>query len=249
MEEKKFNLSLNKDIVNIYDIPDCAKKLPFAKNIIFYPLDFNFSESDKHIEENNIPRIIHLIWVGDNEKPNYFDNNVNKWKELMPSWEVRIWTNNDITTEHFPEEIINLLNDVKKGAQKADIMRYFIMEKYGGFYLDADITPHRSLEPLITQIPDGKVIICHDLPLTWQYISIGFFAAIPNHPLFQLTTQLVYKATINTEDIHMHTGPRLLGEAVSKLTDNKIVLLPTELFYRNLHFNERFGNHFYAKEW
>ena len=228
------------------NIPDCAKHLHFAKNIIFYPLQFQYLNEPK---ENDIPRIAHLIWVGDNPRPNYFDNNVSKWKELMPLWEIRVWTNDDINLQHFPESVIDLLSQVKKGAQKADIMRYFIMEKYGGIYLDSDVTPHRSLEILKTQMPNAKAIICHDLPLTWQYISIGFFAAVPNHPLFKLTTELVVKSTLNTPDLHMHTGPRLFGEAVSQLTGHKIVLLPTEYFYRNLDFNERFGHHFYAKEW
>jgi hypothetical protein len=87
------------------------------------------------------------------------------------------------------------------------------------------------------------------LPLTWQYISIGFFAAVPNHPLFKLTTKLVLNAKINTEDLHMHTGPRLLGEAVYQLVGHQIILIPTEYFYRNLDYDGRFGNHFYAKEW
>jgi mannosyltransferase OCH1-like enzyme len=234
-------------VVDINYIPDCSKHLHFAKNIIFYPLNFNSLLNET--TENNIPRIAHLIWVGDNPRPNYFDSNVNKWRELMPLWQIRVWTNADITLEHFPEKVIELLSKVQKGAQKADIMRYFIMEKYGGVYLDSDVTPHTSLESLKTKIPDAQAVLCHDIPLTWQYISIGFFAAVPNHPLFKLTTELVFQSTINTEDLHMHTGPRLLGEAVYQLSGHKIVLLPSLYFYHNVNYNERFGHHFYAKEW
>lgn len=231
-------------------IPEYSKNVPFVKNIIFYPLNFNYADEIKDNEkENDIPRIAHLIWVGDNARPDYFDNNVNKWKELMPLWEIRVWTNEDITVEHFPEKVIKVLSTVNKGAQKADIMRYFIVEKYGGVYLDSDITPHRSLEILKTKIPDAKVILCHDLPLTWQYISIGFFAAVPHHPLFQLATELVMNVPLNTEDLHMKTGPRLLGEAVYHLSGHKLILLPHEYFYRNLHYDQRFGHHFYAKQW
>ena len=141
-----------------------------------------------------------------------------------------------------------MLKIVEKGAQKADIMRYFIIEKYGGIYLDSDITPHLSMKPLIN-IENANVILCHDLPLTWEYISIGFFAAVPHHPLFQTTCQLCYHAKLNTDDLHLHTGPRLLGDAVSKLKNNKIVLLPTKFFYRNENYDGRFGHHFYAKDW
>jgi mannosyltransferase OCH1-like enzyme len=229
-----------------YAIPECAKHLHFAQNILFYPLNFHLEEIQ---EENDIPRIAHMIWVGNDSRPEYFDANANKWKELMPQWEVRIWTNDDLTLEHFPQETLDLLENVKKGAQKADIMRYFIIEKYGGVYVDSDITPHNSLETLITKVPGGKAIICHDLELTWPYVINAFFAAVPNHPLFQIASKLAMIATINTENLHMHTGPRLLGEAVSKLEENKIVLLPIDYFYRNLDYNGRYGNHFYAKKW
>lgn len=228
------------------NIPDHARHLSFAQNIDFFP--FNFDETDIK-KENEIPRMAHLIWVGNNDRPSHFNSNVKKWRELMPDWEIRVWTNDHINTHHFPQEVIDLLHTVEKGAQKADIMRYFIMETCGGIYLDSDITPHRSLESLITHAPGAEVILCHDLPLTWKYIINAFFAAVPNHPLFKLCTELVVKATMNTHDLHMHTGPRLLGEAVSRLRGHKMILLPLEYFYRNLHYNGRFGHHFYAKDW
>jgi mannosyltransferase OCH1-like enzyme len=225
----------------------------FLKRITFYPENYEFAKNNISFK-NSIPRIIHLIWVGETKAPVYFDIHVKKWQELMPNWEIRVWKNKDITIQHFPEKIINILQNVEKGAQKADIMRYFIMEKYGGVYLDSDITPHKSLEPLMEI--DTKVILCHDLPLTWQYISIGFFAAEPYHPLFKLASELCYSATINTEDLHMQTGPRLLGESIFRLDENKIeiktneiTLLPIKFFYRNENYEGRFGHHFYAKMW
>jgi mannosyltransferase OCH1-like enzyme len=165
---------------------------------IYYDnFEFDYNKENKESKDvNQIPRIIHLIWVGDNPKPNYLLDNLNKWKELMPSWDIKLWTNNDISTKHFPLNIIKLLNKVNKGAQKADIMRYYIMAKYGGFYLDSDVTPYRSLEPLITQLPNINAILCHDFELTWAYISIGFFSAIPNHPIFIKACELVNNALI-----------------------------------------------------
>uniref|UniRef100_A0A6C0HSK9 Glycosyltransferase n=1 Tax=viral metagenome TaxID=1070528 RepID=A0A6C0HSK9_9ZZZZ len=226
-----------------FEIPECAKYLPFSENIIFYPDNYEFENPDTI--ENDIPKIIHLIWVG-NEPPSYFELYLKKWKELMPDWEVRYWSNKDITVEHFPQSIIDKINLCEKGAQKADIMRYFIIEKYGGFYVDSDVTPHRSFEPLLKI--DAKAIICHDLPLTWKYIINAFFGGVPHHTLFQNACSLCYNIVINTEDIHMQSGPRLFGEAVSKVS-NKIVLLPTKFFYRNENYDGRFGNHFYAKCW
>ena len=163
-----------------------------------------------------------------------------------------LWSNNDITTKHFPLNIVYLLNKIKKGAQKADIMRYFIIEKYGGIYLDADVYPINSLNPLINQLPNTECILCHDTDLTWNYISIGFFASIPNHPLFQITCMLCDEVIINTEDIHLNSGPALLGKALEifvKKEELSILLLPSKYFYHNNNVIEKFGSHLYKKEW
>jgi mannosyltransferase OCH1-like enzyme len=204
-----------------------------------------------------IPKKLHMIWVGENKEPDYVSNNYNKWKLLMPDWEIKLWTNNDITSDYFP---IDLIEKCIKGVQKADIMRYFIINKFGGVYMDCDVTPYKSLEPIITNYKT-PLIICHDLEVTWGYIAIGFFASVPNHPAFNELCDKCHQVILNTEDIHMHTGPRLFGQVIEKYK-NDFTLLPVESFYRNIKgdmwlngykrdddVETRFGHHFYAKEW
>jgi hypothetical protein len=61
---------------------------------------------------------------------------------------------------------------------------------------------------------------------------------------------MCYKALLNTEDIHLKTGPFLLGHAVAKTSMvEKAYLLPVKAFYRNEDYSERFGYHTYAKMW
>ena len=225
-------------------------------NIELIPKNYIFSK-----DAPVIPPIVHLIWVGDAEQPPYIEKYIQQWQTLMPTWKIRLWKNADISEQEFPPTAVKKINSCIKGAQKADIMRYFIIYKYGGIYLDTDIIPHKSLAPLIEW---GKpIILCHDLQLTWEYIQCAFFAACPNEPLFKYACNLTECAIINTPDIHMHTGPRLLGEAVSKcITDKPIQLLDYMYFYRNLigqqgidgyavniDYNNRFGSHTYAKMW
>ena len=200
------------------------------------------------VYEPIIPRILHMIWVGP-EPPASFSEHASQWHALMPSWTIRVWRNEDIHTGEFPEPIVRLIGWTNKGAQKADIMRYHIMEKYGGVYVDADVIPRRSLEDLVVHTR-RRVILCHDLPVTWPYISIGFFAAVPNHPLFKTACALCYTITVNTSDIHLQSGPRLLGKAVWKTpTEEPYMLLPIKYFYRNDTCPYAFGTHTYAKNW
>jgi mannosyltransferase OCH1-like enzyme len=230
------------------------------QHVDILPDDFVFTKA-----EPVIPAKLHLVWVGNNPQPDYVQPYLAKWKELMPDWEVKLWTNEDIL--ELPAEYVAKINAADKGVQRADLAKWFIIEQKGGIYIDCDVEPHRSLEP-IRQL--GKqVVLCHDLWLSWAFIGAAFFSAVPNHPLFKTAAQLCLQAELNTEDIHMKTGPRILGEAVYLTKpDEKYVLLPHQYFYRNkageltyrlentdhiFHrekdFDERFGHHFYAKLW
>jgi mannosyltransferase OCH1-like enzyme len=139
-------------------------------------------------------------------------------------------------------------------------MRYFIIYKYGDVYMDADVIPHRSLDPILALgVP---VVLCHDLPITWPYIAIGFFASVPGHPLFKRTCDMCYSyVQLNTKDVHMKTGPGLLGDNVWHVK-GRYVVLPICSFYRNItgeliasdkrrtdDFEGRFGSHTYAATW
>jgi mannosyltransferase OCH1-like enzyme len=201
-----------------------------------------------------IPRILHMVWLGC-EPPAYFFENKRKWESLMPDWHVRCWRDTDGVDGRVAERV----RCAASGAQKADILRYAVMHEHGGVYVDADVTPHRSLDPVIAL--GARVVLCHDLELTWGYIINAFFAAAPREPLFALAVERSLVAQLNTPDVHMQTGPRLLGACVES-TRGDYVLLPTRAFYRNVEGDEqedgtklresddrRFGNHFYAHTW
>jgi len=227
-----------------WSIPTISKDVSYVDRIAFVPENYTPTNNI-----NNIPKLLHLIWVGPDRAPEFLRTHVEAWAKLMPEWTIRIWTNADITTNEFPEKAVELINKAVKGAQKADIMRYFIVEKYGGVYMDVDVVPHKSLDPLL-KFKDAQLIICHDLPLTWEYVSIRFFAAVPNHPVLKTACNMTYTTLINTEDIHLKTGPFLLGHSLAKTFNNdKAYLLPTKSFYRNEDYNDRFGHHTYAKMW
>jgi len=180
----------------------------------------------------------------------------------MPDWKVRLWTNKDINENEFPPDALEKIRNSIKGAQKADIMRYFIVYKYGGVYVDTDIRPCRSLDPIINM--GRQVVACHDHPrVDWPYIINAFFASIPNHPLIAYVCRLALGANVNHGNVAYETGPRIFGEAIWRVKSNeKYAMLHMFYFYRNLNgqaidnyvyrndnFENRFGEHFYAASW
>ena len=120
-----------------------------------------------------IPNILHLIWVGQSPQPESLAVYISKWKELMPHWNVRLWTNADLTEDEVRLDVLAKIKLAERGVQQADILRYYIVEKYGGIYMDADVEPVKSLDPLLYL---SDLVFCHDNDVSWEYISIGFFA-------------------------------------------------------------------------
>jgi mannosyltransferase OCH1-like enzyme len=207
---------------------------------------------EQHIQKRTqyIPRFLHLIWVGKSEQPDYLAKHIQTWKELMPDWTIRLWTNEDLTTDEIPGDILAKIHEADKGVEKADILRYCIVEKYGGFYMDADVEPTRSLEPLLFM---SDLVICHHAKITWKYIGNTLFGASPHHPVLQKAMSLCLTANLNTSEPHMNTGPHLFGTAISLVPppNQKYMLLDLDCFYwpEGGMTPNRFGSHFFAKSW
>lgn len=217
-------------------------------------MDFNkqWIRENIHLIEpgdQQIPKNLHMIWVGDKEMPDYVIPHLNKWKNLMPDWNIRLWGNDDIRADEFPEEIIVKINESTIGAQKSDIMRYFIIEKYGGFYVDTDTIPYRSLTPL-TQM-GFQLIVYHDNDLTWEYVINCVFGAIPHHPVLKRACELIHYAKLNTTDVHFQTGPHLWGKAIAGTSScgKKYGLLYHSFFNNHDYFDGKYGSHTYARSW
>jgi hypothetical protein len=113
--------------------------------------------------------------------------------------------------------------------------------------MDADVVPHRSLDPVLwLQKP---LVICHDIPITWPYMAKGFAACVPHHPVLIKGCELVRRGTLNTDRPHFETGPRVFGEAIHQCNTESITCLHANTFYHNEHHDARLGCHTYARMW
>lgn len=210
----------------------------------------NWIQNHIQLRRINKPRVLHLIWVGKSKQPDYLDRHIIKWKELMPEWTIRLWTNEDLTEEEIEPNVLSKIKEAEKGTQKADILKYYVVWKYGGIYVDADTEPTRSLEPILYM---SDLVICHHNEITWPYIAVGFFAACPNHPVLRRSVDICMNAQLNTDEPHMTTGPRVFGQAVSEIppSNEKYTMLDLECFYwpEGGMTPNRFGSHFFAGSW
>lgn len=86
-----------------------------------------------------IPKIIHQTWKIENI-PQKWLSFQQKVRQLHPDWEYRLWTDKDnmnFVEDNYPE-FLNIFSSYPKNIMRADVIRYLIMNKIGGLYLDLD---------------------------------------------------------------------------------------------------------------
>ena len=97
-----------------------------------------------------IPKIIHQTWKTKN-LPVDFKNYSSAWKNLHPTWDYRLYDDNDclfIVKKYFPQFLDTYLN-LPIPVMKADMFRYMIIYQFGGLYADIDAEALKSFDDLI----------------------------------------------------------------------------------------------------
>ena len=182
-----------------------------------------------------IPKIIHQT-AKTKDIPSVWKKYQKKVQELHPDWEYRFWTDEDnlqFVKKEFPE-YFELFVGLPKNIMRADVIRYLIMYKIGGLYLDLDyemIKPfeylnHDLVLPLSKSKEEGDSI---------DGIGNCIFASAPNQPFWMLVMK---KLTDNPPlaknvDVEASTGPTFLSELFfsSKENQTNIYTPKREIFH------------------
>jgi len=97
-------------------------------------------------EPLTIPKIIHRIWLGDKELTRQARVYGTRWYALHPDWTIKLWTAQDIPSDL---QLRGLVDRVNVTAMKSDILRYEILYRFGGVYVEVDVEPLKNNEPLL----------------------------------------------------------------------------------------------------
>jgi hypothetical protein len=120
------------------------------------------------------PRVFHQIWVGPDSFPEEFRAYQQSWLDNHPGWELRMWTEDNLPdTLRRPEGAERLRSPV----ERCDILRFELVWRFGGVYVDLDFECLQSIEPLIE---DATFFIGLAGP---GRVSSGLFGAVPGHPI------------------------------------------------------------------
>lgn len=176
-----------------------------------------------------IPKIIHQIWLG-SVFPKKYNRWVESWKKYHPDWEYHLWS--DKKVEKLDMQKMDIFNETSNFGAKSDILRYELLYKYGGLYIDTDFECFKPFDYLHVN-GDFYAGIGFGKELTILNSIIG---SIPQHPIIK---ELLDKITepiqsSKVDSIHKSTGPWAFSNAcISHIFDNKYrnILLPVTYFY------------------
>lgn len=87
--------------------------------------------------KENIPKIIHYCWFGNNKKSKLIKKCIKSWNKLCPEYKFIEWNekNFDVNCNKYVKEAY----ENKKWAFVSDYVRLYAVYNYGGIYLDTDI--------------------------------------------------------------------------------------------------------------
>lgn len=187
--------------------------------------------------KTGIPKIIHQIWLG-SPLPEKFKAWQQKIRQLHPKWEYKLWTDEDVKNMNLANR--DLFEYSKNWGQKSDLLRYEILHKYGGVYLDIDI---EMLKPLDYFHDNFDFYAC--LEPFWEElvtcISVGnaVIACASGHPIMKecisKVRELFYRNFSSIGwDVVIKTGPILFTKCCYKAIGqdrNLDIILPSKYLY------------------
>jgi len=239
IEEVNFDISMGKETA------DCQLALANPSDIERYSAlkklyEAHLPSKVARSETPKIPKILHQIWLGPKTPPAHFVTFREKWKEMHPDWQYRLWTDADLDTLKL--ELRDLIEASPNYAEKSDILRCELLEQFGGVYLDVDMDPLHALDELhhkydfYAGIENPHKIATTDNRI-WAGISI--MAAKPHHPILAKWKQEIRAGwdrvnvayTSPVERVINHTYFPFSVAVFAKLQEGTNIFFPATYFY------------------
>jgi mannosyltransferase OCH1-like enzyme len=213
-----------------------------SKPTLIHSLPFKhiYKEAISHFNDDpltpcRIPKVVHQIWLG-SPVPEKYKNWMNAWLN-MQGWEYKLWTDKEV--EHLNLYNKNLYEKAENYGEKGDILRYEILLKEGGLYVDTDFELinqnlleqfNKSFDFYIGFEPMEHVIDYERKLGIHIKMSTALIASIPNHPILKkLVTDMAdnylkYTYIDPTAPKHMRalnrTGPNYLTKTLTEYNKN-----------------------------
>ena len=143
-----------------------------------------------------VPKIIHQIWIGPKPAPTKL---MDTWRDKNPEFEYIRWNEEEFKKRGMIFECQNKINEMETYCGKTDIMRWEILYKYGGIYIDADSF---CIEPLDNEILKKSFAGWENEVSRPGLIAVGTMGFTVNHPIPKKAIEFIKQNEVS----HAKTG-------------------------------------------
>lgn len=173
----------------------------------------------------NIPKRIGHIWVGPNPPPIKW---MESWKDNHPDWEYVLYDNEYLQQEEFINQtLIDFYWNLGLYAGVADLMRYEILYKHGGFIPEADSYCYHNTDELFNSSP---IYTVYENELLRGKLASPILASQPNNKfLEQIITELSTLTIDQLDTPWRTTGNLFIAEMIEKYQPD-IKIFPSHYF-------------------
>jgi hypothetical protein len=172
--------------------------------------------------------LVHQIWFSLSPDPDEMPLNCQEILKIVGEDRYRLWTLSSarrFLVDEFDESVVAAFDRLKPFAYKADLVRYCVVLKLGGFYLDQSVKeprfpPTGAFDFIGFRDPNSEFS-------SWK-VGIGFFFARAGSTILEDSICQILENCEHEyygKDPHYPTGPSVFGRSIAKLAPELDVMI------------------------
>jgi hypothetical protein len=237
------------------------------------------NKNAQHTEEGafKIPAVIHFIWLGPRPFPPESVENVRTWIGKNPGWKVKFWTDLDrdppcdgmekALVHEFPfSKLGESFEQSQNWGEKSDLLRYEILFREGGVYVDHDADCLRSFGGMHRGYDFFCGLETPHQPFVGRSVTCGngVIGSRPRHPTAGRVIDLIAERwqplgekfqghdEYSRIEVVMQRTYIALTDAIAETIDrdgNTDIVFPAAYFFSKSGITPLYSQHFYASAW
>ena len=187
---------------------------------------------------SKIPKIIHQLWIGPKPAPTKF---MNTWKEkhVGLGFEYIFWNEEELEKRGMTLTLKDKIDSMEEINGKADIIRWEILEKYGGVFVDADSI---CIEPIDHTLMRSNCFAGYEQErIRKGLIATGTMGFPPHHLIVKRCIKWVQENHVSHELTQKrawyNVGPGLLTRIVNDYNMHKNICVFPSYYFLPRHYS------------